>query len=447
MRPPSPFWIAQRHGQDWIDQDVLRAIDWLTSVVPSRDWAKRLAQTKQNFESAKSAWADGNQAPLFDPKDTMAWYVFQASAYASNREDWYEPEAFRIVPVLRRLGQILPRLTLVDGVMDRVQHLMTGGRGQPDDGLFELLVAGAYKRVWDKVALVAERPGVAKTQDILVSASRRRWAVECKRVNQSGYEKTEQSKAKLLAEMVHALCKSRRRSIVVEVNFKVELSDVPVPYLMERARAFLDRSSNGRWDDEFGKGAVRNVDWTLARAVLEQDDVFFGSSRMVELLVGRYSSTVDHSVAAEWIPAEARPLHATSVSQASVVSWMSGSIEAAQHRARHFRALVANATLQLPDDCPGVIHVGYEARTGNGGDGFRHHLNSLEMRTFDPKEKRLRWVYGNYLLPEHPTARNESAAMTETTATYKIGRHQTPEPLADHGLLSDDLSELGGYWD
>lgn len=447
MRTPNPLWFAQRHGQDWIDTDVLSAIDWLTSVVPSQTWSRRLATVKQNFESAKCAWADGNQAPLFDPRDTIAWYAFQASAYASNREDWYEPEAYRIVPVFRRLGQILPRLTQVGGVMDRVQNLMTGGRAQPDDGLFELLVADAYKRVWDKVALVAERPGVAKTQDLLVSAGRRRWAVECKRVNQSDYEKAEQAKAKSLAEMVHALCKSRTRSIVVEVNFKVELSDVPAPYLMERARAFLDRSSGGRWDDEFGQGVVRNVDWSLARAVLDQDYVFFGSSRMVELLAGRYSPAVDHSVAAEWIPAEARPLHAASVSQASVVSWRSGSIEAAQHRARHFRALVGKAALQLPDDCPGVIHVGYEARTGNGSDGFRHYLNALEMSTFDPKKKRLRWVYGNYLLPEHTTARNESAAVTETTAAYKIGRHQTPEPLADHGLLSDDLSEPGGYWD
>lgn len=447
MKTPTPFWIALRDNQDWVDHDVLRAIEWLTSAVEKRDWSNRVAAVLQQFEAAKSEWTVGNRVRLFDPADTIAWYVFQAAAYASHRENWYEPEAFRIAPVFRRLGQILPRLNLVHGIMDKVQHLMTKGRQQPDDGLFELLVAGAYQRKWGSVAFVREQRGIAKTQDLLVTGNKRRWAVECKRVNKSDYTGQELIQAEALAAPVHTLCRSRKRSIILEVRFKVELSAAPLDYLFERAEAFLDSPNRSNWDDAIATGRLRNVDWTLAHSVLEQDDVFFGSSRMVELLIGHHIQTVDYDMAAEWIPSNGRPLHASSMSQASVVGWVSGSYEAAHRKAKHFRALVSSATLQIPDACPGVVHVGYEARTGNAADALRHSLNAREMSTFDPKEKELLWVYGNYLLPEHTTAQNEALAISETTASYKIGRHQRREPLPNHGLFRDDLSRPGGYWD
>jgi hypothetical protein len=447
MKTPTPFWIALRDNQDWVDHDVLRAIEWLTSVVEKHDWSNRVANVLQEFESAKSEWAIGNRVRLFDPADTIAWYVFQASAYASQREYWYEPEAFRIAPVFRRFGQILPRLKSVHGIMDRVQHLMTSGRRQPDDELFELLVAGAYKRRWDNVAFVPEQRGIAKTQDLLVTGNKRRWAVECKRVNKSDYSGQELIQAAALAVPVHNLCRLRKRSIVLEVRFKVELSAAPLDYLLERAVAFLDSPALGNWDDTVATGRIRNVDWAMAQAVLEHDDVFFGSSRMVELLTGHHTQTVDYDMAAEWIPSDGRPLHAASMSQASVVGWVSGSYEAAHRKAKHFRALVSSAALQIPDAYPGVVHVGYEARTGNAADAFRHSLNAREMSTFDPKEKELLWVYGNYLLPERTTAQNEALAISETTATYKIGRHRKREPLPDHGLFSENLSRPGGYWD
>lgn len=447
MKTPTPFWIALRENQDWVDHDVLRAIEWLTSVVEQRDWTNRIASVQQQFESAKSEWAIGNRVRLFDPADTIAWYVFQAAAYASQREHWYEPEAFRIAPVFRRLGQILPRLKDVHGIMDRVQYLMTSGRRQPDDGLFELLVAGAYKYTWESVAFVPEQRGIAKTQDLLVTGKKRQWAVECKRVNKSDYSGQELIYAETLAAPVHTLCRARGRSIIVEVQFKVELSAVAHDYLVERAEAFLGRPNLSRWDDAVAVGRIRNVDWRMAQAVLEQDDVFFGSSRMVELLTGHHTQTVDYDMAAEWVPSDGRPLHASSMSQASVVGWVSGSLEAALRKARHFRVLVAKGTLQIPDACPGVVHVGYEARTGNAADELRHVLNGREISTFDPKEKQLLWVYGNYLLPEHTNAQNEALAISETTARYKVGLHRKHEPLPNHGLFSEDLSHPGGYWD
>lgn len=50
---------------------------------------------------------------------------------------------------------------------------------------------------------------------------------------------------------------------------------------------------------------------------------------------------------------------------------------------------------------------------------------------------RLRYVYANYLRPEHSNARMESWAVSETTAYYPIGKHRTPQPLPHHLLLED----------
>ncbi|GKT25871.1 hypothetical protein [Acidovorax sp. SUPP3334] len=427
--PSHPFWVAQRHDQSWNDESVLSAINWLVSFVEHADWSRRLEAVRSAFRAAQQPWAGGGLSPLFDPQDAMVWYVFQANAYAcsSDREDWFEPASFRIAPLFRQLGQLLPLLQNVTGIGERIERLMTSGRSQPDQGLFELLVAGAYRcRGWKTIEFVRERPGIAKTHEFNVTAGRRKWAVECKRANRSGYEAQEYVRGQVLAKQVHDLCRMRNCSLVLEVVFKVELSEIDDDYLLSRSKAFLKDSRRARWVDPQSHGQVRHVDWRLAQAVLEYDDVFFGSSRMIELLVGAYAANADHTVEADWTPARRSPLHATAMSRASVVSWRSASEDAARRKARHFKSMVAEATQQLPDDRPGVIHVGYEARDGNSVDKLRHELNAAEMLTFEPRGSRLRWVYGNYLSPEHTNAPNESCALSETTATYKIGKHRTP---------------------
>src|SRR5438445_746066 len=53
------MWIAQRHGQDWCDDAVLAAADWLESLVPSVDWRARAATVERRFQTAKAASTAG----------------------------------------------------------------------------------------------------------------------------------------------------------------------------------------------------------------------------------------------------------------------------------------------------------------------------------------------------------------------------------------------------
>lgn len=445
----NPLWIAQRHGHDWTDDAALEVIDLCRSMVPAASWTQRMDAVVERFENGKRAWAEGHLSPLFDPADAIFWYLFQARAYASpdRRHDYFEPEAFRISPVFARLGALLPSLKHTHGFEDRLQTLMNKGRSQPDAGLYELLVAGAYKsRGWRAVTFVPERPGVAKTQDLLLENGRRRWAAECKRVNRNEYEESEYQIANAMAKPIHELARQRRQSVILEVIFTVELKDVQPDYILSRLHEAFASPRNYVWDDATSVGVIRRANLEQLQAVLALDDVFYGSSRMVVLLAGRYRQDFDHSVQAAWQAAAERPLHATWVDQASVVSWQSRSLDAIESKARHFRALVAKASKQLPEDCPGVVHVGYEAIGNNAVDAERHQLNRLEMWRFRPDGTRLRWVYANYLMPEHTTARDENWAASETTAYYRIGRHSTSEPLPGHLVLSGGEGAPGDHW-
>lgn len=443
--PSSPLWIAQRHGQDWRDEDTLRAIEWFIAQIPSADWSRRIGAVRTTFNRLKKDWCNDG-TPLYDPADSIAWLFFQAHAYAAERENWVEEEAYRIVPIFRRIGQDLPLLAELDGAEERASRLLDDNRATPDDGLFEFLVALAYRRQDWQVAFVPELSGRARTPDLHVAKPRRRWAIECKRAGRSGYAVEERERGRTLARRVHALARSRNRSLLVDVRYDVELTAVPNDYLVERAEAFLRNPAREFWEDEIGAGVIGDVDWRMIQAVLGHDDLYFGASRMIELLRGEYDDRLDYSIDGIWKPSRRRRFFATSMRQASLVSWQSASFEAARRKASHFRSVVGRASGQLPGDRPGAIHVGYEARGGNSVDDFRHRLNALEMMTFDSGTSRLRWVYGNYMAPEHVTARNESAAASETTAMYRIGGTATPEPLPNHILLDDAPAQPGSHW-
>lgn len=443
------MWTAQRHGQDWRDESVLAAVGWFASLMPREDWDRRVSAADARFQAAKAEWAQGRRVPLFDPTDAIAWYMHQARRYADPdyRPDFFEPEGYRIAPLFRRLGQLLPQLRMVDGVDERAARLMTNGRGQPDDGIYELLVAGTYKnRGWGTVEFVAEMPGIEKRPDLYVGRGRSHWAVECKRAGRSGYARDERAAGERMAALAHEVSKAATRPAVVMVRFTAELAKLPEDYLAAKIAGFVESSEPFEWDDEGGSGGVADVLWAPLLSVLRTDDIFFGSSRMIQLLLGRYEPSVDFSIAGEWTPADGRPLHATWVDHVSVVAWTTTSMQAARKKAQHFRGVVGKASDQLPGDRPGVIHIGYEAVGGNSVDGLRHQLNAEQMRSFDARQSRLRWVYGNYFMPEHVTARNESAAVTESTAWYAAGKAGTTQPLPGHMLFMDEDGRPGAHF-
>jgi hypothetical protein len=444
-----PDWTAPPVGHDWRDENILLATGWLRGFVPAPQMDRRITAARTHLLAYRQAVRDNGFARFDEPADLAAWFVFQAEAYAADRMMWMPEAAALVVPTMTRFGEDFALLNTIEGIDARAHRLMNGEKRQPDAALFELIVALAYRRSgWSRVAFVPEERGGPRSHDLDVERGRSRWAAECKRMMPSSYAANEKVRGTELAKPVHALALERHASLVTEVMYKVELSEVPDDYLVGRVRELLDHPTRTESADDIASVRIRPTTWDLAQRVLAKDDVYYGSSRMIELFSGSYEHDADHSFSAKWRPAPKRPAYAEAVYHASVVSWWSMSGRANLQKARHFRSLLAKAEGQFPGDRPGVLHIGMESPAGGSADGVRHLLNWMNARSFDTETSRLRWVYGHYFVPEVTTRQNESWAMTETVAPYKVGRHGTRWPLPDT-LLFTPLSDQhrGVHWD
>lgn len=443
-----PDWIAQREGQDWRDEDLLRAVTWLKSLVPAQDMTRRLDTAREGLMAAREDWLRGGRAPSHDRADAAAWMVFQGETFGEGRRYSLIDEAARIAPYLIRLGKELDVLRAIPGAEARAAKLMMGDRRQPEPGLYELLVALAWRRHGWTVAFVPEDRR-HPTPDLRVERPRRRWSVECKRLMPAQYTVLERARGEVLAEPVHRLCREQGLSAVVHVRYDVELAHVGDDYLADKLRAAIEMNlPEFEWQDETGRGRIFPPAWPLIRKVMAHDDVFYGSSRMIELFTGRYEYQADHSFSGDWRPSDAHLFHAHTLYRGSVISWMSDSFDARRQKARHFKRVITHAENQLDHDRPGVVHVGVESFGGHMTDAFRHFRNLVEAADYQPRNPRLRWVYGNYFAPEVSTDPDETWGFDESMAPYRIGRHRTAWPLPNHLLVSpEDGMRAGVHWD
>ncbi|HZG29189.1 MAG TPA: hypothetical protein VE079_12070 [Ensifer sp.] len=424
------------------------AVAWLKGLVPRADIERRLEAAKDRLAKARQLQRDGERPALFDETDTIAWYILQAETFATDRT-YFAPEGImRAVPYLTRIGKELPTMLSVKGSEERAARMMTTEKSQPDGPLFELLVGLAWKRNgWNEVEFLQEKRGIARTPDLLVSKPRTTWAVECKRMVPSQYAKSERAIGMELANPVHAMFLERYESHVVEVIYKVELSHVSEDYLVRTVERAVAQKLPYRWDDEVSRGIIRPVRWDLVRSVMTNDFVYYGGSRMVELLTGQYEHDVDYSMSAKWRPWADRFEYADAIYQASVVAWRCIASQSTTRKAAHFKRVLANAEGQLPTDMPSAIHVGIETYSGNFVDFYRHLQNKREARSFQPSASRLRWVYANHFVPENTTRQDETWAITETMVPYKVGAHGTKSPLPGHMLVSPETNtDPGFHW-
>lgn len=443
-----PDWTAPRQGNDWRDENVARAVAWLKGFVPAIEMERRLEAARDFLMASRANWLEGGHAPSHDRADAAAWHVLQGDTFAVDRRYWLPDDSVRIVPFLTRIGMELDRIRAIPGADERAARLMTRERRQPEPAIYELLVALAWSRHgWDVTFVPEDRRH--PTPDLRVAKPRRHWSVECKRLMPAQYSVGERARGMALAERVHQLSERSSRAIAMQVRYKIELQHVRDDYLEAKlAEALLENSAQREWTDEVADVRIFPPTWSLLRRVMARDDISYGSSRMIELFCGQYVHQADHSFSGRWRPSETHQFHATALYHGSVVSWVSNAFAAQRQKARHFRQVVAHAERQLDTDRPGVVHVGVETMGAHTTDAFRHIQNLMEAHDFRPSNPRLRWVYGNYFSPELTTDPNETWAMDETMAPYKIGRHRTAWPLPGHLLVSpDDENNPGVHWD
>src|SRR6516164_3732355 len=183
--PKDFFDPPANRPKNWPDNPELRAAaNWFKTFMSQREWEeRRLAAAKRLYTAALGQLEDpSGKGSLFAVGDTFGWYLFLADAFLDHVWNYDPTYGSRVVPVFQAIGRHIPLLQGVRGLDARVQRLVGPEKRQPNGGLFELLVAGAYRRAGAEVEFPPEIPGGSKTHDMNVRLDGQTWAVECKRM-------------------------------------------------------------------------------------------------------------------------------------------------------------------------------------------------------------------------------------------------------------------------
>lgn len=432
------------------DPDLRHAVDWFISFMSADEWRSRRFAALERFLNA----ATGNLAEdpsgvgrFFSADDQFAWYLFLGQANLDHPTIYDFMFGSRVLPILRSIGRSLDLLKEIEGIGQRVQRIVGAERRQPNGGLFELLVAAAYRREGAEVRFLPEQPGVKKMHDMDVRIRGREWSVECKRMEIGEYTEKERARARELWLPTAHEMQRRGLNVLAKVRFASELDDVSPEYL---ARHTIRWTSGGflvphRWEDMHGSGSIGRLDMSRLKALLKTDDVALHSPRMMELLTGEYKRNAKVIQVLLAKMAE-NPLYVTECDQAIVLDWESHSPAAIDGKARDVLKRLADGVRQLPDSRPSVIHIGLEAVDGDDVERLRYDKVVRTITSFDPQGKELEYVYIHWFAPESSPTRSEAFDETSHWSGRRPGHLR---PLRDDRLvLAPDIATRDGvHWD
>lgn len=430
------------------DPDLRKGVKWLLSFVKPDDWKKRRFAALQRFvDSVAGTAADPTgKGRFFDERDQFAWYLFLGQAFLDHPTIYDFIYGSRVVPVITAIGRDLELLKGVGGIASRVSRMVGPEKGQPNACLFELLVAAAYRRAGAEVVFLEERPGVAKTHDMDVLLDGTTWAVECKRLEGGEYTEIERTRARELWHPIAQAFHNRGLNVLCTTNFLVELDTVPDEYLARKARDWLDAGGlqPHLWSDSISVGRLEQLNLGPLQAVLATDRVAMNSSRMHELLTGRYKQNA-HIISSLLVKPADIPGYVDSCDAGCVFDWESRSDVAIDKKARDIFKRLADGCAQLPSGSPGIVHIGFEAVDGLDVEEVRHGKVVRSVSQFDSGDKALEYVYIHWLAPESPP--NTMMAFDETCHWQAVCPTR-PRPL-ESGLLmlpADTESRDGVHW-
>lgn len=435
--------------QGWSDDpDLRRGVDWLLSFVEKDAWHRRRFAALQHFiDSAAGSSPDpSGRGRFFDDKDRFAWYLFLGQAFLDHPTIYDFMYGSRVVPVLTAIGRDVDLLKGVAGVEDRILRMVTSEKAQPNACLFELLVAAAYRRAGASVTFLNERPGLAKTHDMEVLLDGTQWAVECKRMEGGEYSEDERREARALWLPVGRALHQKGLNVLCTADFRVEMNSVPRDYLSMKASQWL--SSGGlfplTWSDAISAGKIERLNLRPLQKLLATDHVALNSSRLIELLTGKYKRNA-RVITALNVKRSDNPLYIDACDGGIVFDWDCHSDAAIDKRARDVLKRISEGCRQLPDGRPGVVHVGFEAVDGMEVEAVRYRKIMNSLAQFDPKGKALEYVYVNWLAPESPP--DTAMALDETCHWHGI-RPTRPRPLDSGFLMLSEESEqrTGVHW-
>jgi hypothetical protein len=389
---------------------------------------RRAAAANRLYGAALGELDSDPKGRFFSEADIFAWYLFLADAFIDHVWNYEPMFGSRVVPVMASIGRNLDLLRSLDGIEDRVRRIVHAERRQPNGGLFEMLVAAAYRRAGASVAFVPERRGGPRTHDMDVVLGARTLAVECKRMETGAYGERERMRMRELWGPSTAGLSEAEQNTFCDVHFIVPVDEVPADYLTRKTKEWLASGLPSLlWNDRFGYGVVGALDLEPLQTVLEDKPVLAAGTRILELLAGRYVRRANYVQALRALYAD-NPRFIKACDIAILLRWESTAAAAIDAKARDIINKVAEANEQLPSDRPGIVHIGFEAVDGDAVEQARYGKILASAARFDPLGKPLEYIYCHYFVPESPP--DQAWAFDETTQWCGIrpaGRHPLSE--------------------
>jgi hypothetical protein len=247
---------------------------------------------------------------------------------------------------------------------------------------------------------------------------------------------------------LNSLAYKEERSTYLEVRFKIELAEVPDPYLLRRVYDFLSsRRPSLLWDDDIASGVIGDLDLTPIQELLRIGDLLHPGPVFNKLLTGNYRR-YDSLIEVSKIKLASCPHFIDDIDLAVIARWSSHSETSIDKKARDIQAKLVEANSQLPSDIPGVIHIGFEALEGDVVGQRRYDKIVARANAFNPAGSRLEFICCHYFAPE--TTPKETWAIDETIHWTSNYRRQHDCPLQDTLLLlpeSEGPTRKGVHWD
>jgi hypothetical protein len=236
------------------------------------------------------------------------------------------------------------------------------------------------------------------------------------------------------------------RSTFGNVSFLVPVFDVPPAYLTDKLSEWLASGQPSLlWKDEIGQGVIGDLDLEPLQKILETgDEVLTAGTRIREILSGRYIRHANYLQVMRFKTGmSSRYLKECDL--AILLRWQTLAPAAVDAKARDVLRKLAEANRQLPDEMPGIVHIGFEALEGDEVEQARHAKILASTRNFNPNGKPLRYVYCHYFVPESPPG--EAWAFDETIQWIRLSGSD-PHPLSPAFLVlpEDAVGRLGPHW-
>ena len=363
--------------------------------VIGRNWHRRfspsLLRLGDDFKN-KPLCLIGASRVEFDTKPVpkFARALCAAEDFLGSRADYDFYFGAMAVPQIAELGKVFSRLSMLKGdVPGRIAELLRVKGSDPDNTVYEFLVAGAFTKFGVPVEFV--KTSTAKTPDLHVGSDHSRLFIECKR--RSGpfqYEREEAAKLQLVFETLRSDPEFNEVHGVYEIDFFVPVAVVDENELyraLRKGRALRSRAYHQwgsieflRFDSEIPVSLTRLYSPIFLSKVFGWSCDIPSHDGMVCQVASPSSFTVDRAH---------KPF---------AIKWNSLSNEAIEKKSRAVTSLLGDALKQFPKKCWGVPYICYpessrieiaDKRTANIQREFKDIFHDASFRVPEIRVNRL----------------------------------------------------------